>query len=136
MDCRFCHTAVEEGRHAGVPSLDICMNCHLTVKPNSPYIKQMTTAYQNNTPVVWEKVHLLPDFVKFNHSLHIKALAGKAQSLPPSGEKVRSACITCHGKVENMEIMYQKESLSMGWCLECHRKEEHQAPINCSTCHY
>ena len=138
MDCRYCHTAVEEGRHAGVPSLDICMNCHLTVKPDSPWIQKLVEAYQNDQPVVWEKVHLLPDFVKFNHSLHIKALSGgfTQASLPPSKKQVRKACTTCHGKVENMEIMYQHESLSMGWCVQCHRKDEHKAPINCSTCHY
>ena len=139
MDCRYCHTAVEEGRHAGVPSLDICMNCHLTVKPESPWIQKLQEAYVENKPVVWEKVHLLPDFVKFNHSLHTKALSGnfvQSSSVPPSGDQVRKTCTTCHGKVENMEIMYQHESLSMGWCVQCHRKEEHQAPINCTTCHY
>ena len=139
MDCRYCHTAVEEGRHAGVPSLDICMNCHLTVKPDSPHIQKLREAYENNQPIVWEKVHLLPDFVKFNHSLHIKALSGRfteSAQLPPSGEQVRKTCTTCHGTVENMEIMYQHESLSMGWCVQCHRKEENKAPINCSTCHY
>ncbi|MDE0120060.1 MAG: cytochrome c3 family protein [Bdellovibrionales bacterium] len=139
MDCRYCHTAVEEGRHAGVPSLDICMNCHLTVKPDSPYIQKLVEAYGNNQPIVWEKVHLLPDFVKFNHSLHIKALSGRfsqTSHLPPSGDQVRKTCTTCHGKVENMKIMYQHESLSMGWCVQCHRKEESKAPIDCSTCHY
>ena len=139
MDCRYCHTAVEEGRHAGVPSLDICLNCHLTVKVDSPLIQKLQQAYQENKPIVWQKVHLLPDFVKFNHSLHIKALTGKAAQtkfLSPSSKDVRKACTTCHGKVENMEIMVQHESLSMGWCVECHRKEENQAPINCSTCHY
>ena len=139
MDCRYCHTAVEEGRHAGVPSLDICMNCHLTVKPDSPHIQKLRTAYENNQPIVWEKVHLLPDFVKFNHSLHIKALSSgfaETSQLPPSKEQIQKTCTTCHGKVENMEIMYQHESLSMGWCVQCHRKEENKAPTNCSTCHY
>ena len=153
MDCRYCHTAVEEGNHAGVPSLDICMNCHLTVKPESPLIQKLVDAYASDRPIVWEKVHLLPDFVKFNHSLHIKALSNRKRqtkknkqgkttrfvetsSLPPSKEQIRKTCTTCHGAVENMQIMYQKESLSMGWCVQCHRKEENQAPINCSTCHY
>ena len=139
MDCRYCHTAVEEGRHAGVPSLDICMNCHLTVKPDSPHIQKLIAAYEDNQPIVWEKVHLLPDFVKFNHSLHIKALSSgfaEASQIPSSGEQIRKTCTTCHGKVENMEIMYQHESLSMGWCIQCHRKEENKAPTNCSTCHY
>lgn len=139
MDCRYCHTAVERGRQATVPSLNICMNCHLTVKVDSPHIQKMQAAYQNNQSIMWEKVHLMPDFVKFNHALHIKALTGFVEgdgSLPSSGEQVRAACTTCHGKVETMEVMYQKNSLSMGWCVECHRKEEHQAPVNCSTCHY
>jgi len=137
MDCRYCHTAVEEGRHAGVPSLDICMNCHLTVKPDSLWIQKLREAYENNQSVAWEKVHLLPDFVKFNHSLHIKALSGNhSAELPSSTEQIQKTCVTCHGKVENMKIMYQHESLSMGWCVECHRKEENNAPINCSTCHY
>ena len=139
MDCRYCHTAVEEGRHAGVPGLDICMNCHLTVKPDSAWIQKLVEAYQNDQPVVWEKVHLLPDFVRFNHSLHVKALSSDVTAfsqLPPSTKQIRKTCTTCHGEVENMDIMYQHESLSMGWCVQCHRKEESQAPINCSTCHY
>ncbi len=137
MDCRYCHTEVETGRMATVPSLNICMNCHLTVKVNSPHIKKVRTAYEKGQPLMWEKVHLMPDFVKFNHALHIKALTGFVEGeLPPAGEEIRAACTTCHGRVENMEVMYQKESLSMGWCVECHRKEEHKAPLNCSTCHY
>ena len=139
MDCRYCHTEVEQGRHAGVPSLDICMNCHLTVKTNSPWIKKLTQAYQNKQPIVWEKVHLLPDFVKFNHSLHLNKLAGGLHKggLPfVSGENVRKTCTTCHGPVESMEEIYQHSPLSMGWCVQCHRKEENKAPVNCSTCHY
>ena len=159
MDCRYCHTAVEEGRHAGIPSLDICMNCHLSVKVDSPWIEQLRDAYVNNRPVVWEKVHLLPDFVKFNHSLHVKALSGKTSQangykpgqnkqdsighlptqpvhLPLSVEQVKNTCTHCHGLVETMETVYQKESLSMGWCVNCHREEKHNAPINCTTCHY
>ena len=139
IDCRYCHTSVEQGRHAGVPSLDICMNCHLSVKVESPLIQRLRTAYENKQVVLWEKVHLLPDFVKFHHALHIKALTGSKdslRSLPPAGESLKRACTACHGKVENMEIMYQHESLSMGWCIQCHRKEENQAAINCSTCHY
>lgn len=139
MDCRYCHTEVEKGRHATVPSLDICMNCHLTVKTNSPWIQKLTLAYQNNQPIAWEKVHLLPDFVKFNHAAHIKALTkNKAPTTLyfPSGHQVKKACTVCHGPVENMETIYQHSSLSMGWCVNCHRKKEHQAPVNCSTCHY
>ena len=137
MDCRFCHTSVEEGRHAGVPSLDICMSCHLTVKPDSPHIQKLITAYTNKEPIVWEKVHLLPDFVKFNHALHIKALAGGTGKIPPSGEKVKRACTTCHGRVEDMGLMYQHNSLSMGQCVKCHRENKHKGGSDeCSKCHY
>ncbi len=157
IDCRYCHTQVERSPVASVPSLDICMNCHLTVKVNSPWIKKIRKAYENKEPIAWQKVHLLPDFVRFNHSLHIQFLTGGGQQrtqqkahegaeegiaesfhlfLPASQEQIRRACTTCHGKVENMELMYQYKSLSMGWCVRCHRQKEHQAPINCSTCHY
>ncbi len=144
MDCRYCHVAVEQGRHASIPSLDICMNCHLTVKTNSPWIQKLTKAYQDKQPVAWQKVHLLPDFVKFNHSLHIKALTQKKSPLSakhalffvPSTQQIQKTCTTCHGAVENMNIIYQHSSLSMGWCVKCHRKPEHKAPTNCTTCHY
>ena len=138
MDCRFCHTSVEEGRHAGVPSLDICMSCHLTVKSSSPHIQKLVQAYTDKEPVIWEKVHLLPDFVKFHHGLHIKALAGGGVGgIPPSGEKVKKACTICHGPVENMGLMYQHNSLSMGQCVQCHRENKHKgASDECSKCHY
>ncbi len=135
IDCLYCHTGVESGRPSTLPSLNICMNCHRTVKTNSPWIKKITSAYNEGQPIAWEKVHLLPDFVKFSHFHHIQA--GKD-------------CRVCHGPVEEMEVLFQHGSLSMGWCVNCHRqspkegkilkelKEQghEQAPINCSTCHY
>lgn len=135
IDCLYCHSGVEVSRHSSLPSLNVCMNCHQTVKTDSPWIKKITSAYYENKPIAWEKVHLLPDFVKFSHFHHIKA--GKD-------------CTTCHGPVETMEVISQYKSLSMGWCVNCHRqspedgkvlkelkKEGHsQAPINCTTCHY
>ena len=150
IDCRYCHAGVDVGRHSPIPSLNVCMNCHRLVKTDSPWIKKITTAYNENKPIYWEKVHLLPDHVKFSHFHHIKA--GKD-------------CTICHGPIEEMEVVYQHSSLSMGWCVNCHRQapenemtkaegkpfsteeeikvlkdlkpEGHsQAPINCSTCHY
>lgn len=136
IDCRYCHTGVETGRHSTLPSLNICMNCHRTVKTDSPWIKKISSAYNENQAVVWQKVHLLPDFVRFSHFHHIKA-----------GQD----CRVCHGPVETMDELYQKESLSMGFCVNCHRQspqegpfnkelkedgDHSQAPINCSTCHY
>lgn len=135
IDCRYCHVGVDVSRHSSLPSLNVCMNCHLTVKTDSPWIKKITEAYNKNKPIAWQKVHLLPDHVKFSHFHHIKA--GKD-------------CTACHGPVENMEVVYQYKNLSMGWCVNCHRqapndnkvlkdlkeKGHSQAPINCSTCHY
>lgn len=147
IDCTYCHTTAAVSRHSAVPSMNICMNCHLSVmgsdqkisgKTTQEWIQTLSTQYANNEPVSWTKVHLLPDHVKFNHSRHIAA--GKA-------------CQTCHGPVETMETVYQYSDLSMGWCVNCHRgttdesltkemldeykKSGHmQAPINCSTCHY
>ena len=135
IDCRYCHAGVDVSKHSSLPSLNVCMNCHLTVKTDSPWIKKMTEAYSENKPIAWQKVHLLPDHVKFSHFHHIKA--GKD-------------CATCHGPVENMEVVYQYKSLSMGWCVNCHRQApddnkllqdlkeggHSQAPVNCSTCHY
>jgi len=121
IDCKYCHTSAEYSRHASVPSLNICMNCHLTVKTTSPHIQKITEAYNNEEAVAWEKVHLLPDFVKFNHQAHVQA-----------GKK----CQTCHGPIEQMPEVYQYTDLSMGWCVDCHRKPENKAPTDCSTCHY
>lgn len=121
IDCQYCHSTVEKTRHASVPSLNVCMNCHRSVKMESEWIQALTKAYNEGTPVKWEKVHLLPDHVKFDHSAHINA--GKQ-------------CNECHGPVEQMPVVYQWSSLSMGWCVNCHRKPENKAPTNCSTCHY
>ncbi len=138
IQCKYCHTNVEVSRNSAVPSLNICMNCHLSVATGSKWIQELGQKYENNEPVAWTKVHMLPDHVKFNHSRHIAA--GKD-------------CKTCHGPVEEMDVVYQYSDLSMGWCVNCHRgksdetlsEEEKmkfkesghtQAPINCSTCHY
>lgn len=121
IDCKYCHTTTEDSRHASVPSGNICMNCHMMVKTDSPWIKQISEKYYAGESMQWEKVNLLPDHVKFNHSAHIRA--GKE-------------CTACHGQVENMEVVEQLKSLSMGWCVSCHRKPENNAPTTCGTCHY
>lgn len=121
IDCKYCHTGTEVSRHASVPSLNICMNCHMVVKVDSPWIQKITEAYNSGKSIAWQKVTLLPDHVKFNHAMHIKA--GKD-------------CTTCHGQVAEMSKVYQSSSLAMGWCVNCHRQPENKAPLNCSTCHY
>ncbi len=124
IQCLYCHSSAERAAHSAVPSLNICMNCHLVVATDKPAIQQITEAYNNNKPVVWKKVHMLPDFVKFNHAAHVAKFGAP------------TACHKCHGPVESMEKMYQYSSLSMGWCINCHRQPENKAPVSCSTCHY
>ncbi len=124
IDCKYCHSQVEVSKHAAVPSLNVCMNCHMGVQVRAEaqkYIDQVTEAYNKGESIAWQKVHLLPDHVKFNHAAHVKA--GKS-------------CQTCHGPVETMQVMKQNASMAMGWCVNCHRQPENNAPLNCSTCHY
>ncbi|NJL24122.1 MAG: cytochrome c3 family protein [Calothrix sp. SM1_5_4] len=123
IDCKFCHSAVEVSRHATVPSLNVCMNCHgpALVQKDSPELQKLRDAYSSGKSVPWVKVHLLPDHVRFNHSSHIKA--GKD-------------CTVCHGNVQEMAKITQDASLAMGWCVSCHREKDNNAPTNCSTCHY
>jgi hypothetical protein len=121
IDCQYCHASAAVSRHASVPSGNVCMNCHMVVKVDSPWIQKVAEAYNSGKSIEWQKVHLLPDHVKFNHSAHV--LAGKQ-------------CQECHGQIQQMEIVKQQETLSMGWCVNCHRKPENNAPITCGTCHY
>lgn len=121
IPCQYCHSNVERSRHATVPSLNVCMNCHNNVATDKPLIKRLKAAYQAGESIPWVKVHLLPDYVKFNHKRHVQ-----------KGVQ----CTTCHGPIEEMKEVYQYSSMSMGWCIECHRRPEHNAPISCDTCHY
>ena len=109
IDCRYCHTAVETSSFAGTPPMKTCMNCHLQIWSNSPYLEPVRAAYRDSRPLRWIRVHNLPDFVYFNHAVHIKKGIG---------------CETCHGRVDKMPLMWQQNSLQMEWCLECHRNPE------------
>jgi hypothetical protein len=109
MDCRYCHTSVETGPHANVPPTETCMNCHRKVRQDSSEIKKLTAAHDAGRPVEWVKVHMLPDYAYFNHAAHVRAGVG---------------CASCHGRIDQMEIVRQAEPLSMGWCLDCHRQPE------------
>ena len=124
MQCLYCHSSAETANHSAVPSLNVCMNCHLVVGTDKPAIQQLSEAYNSGKPVAWKKVHLLPDHVRFNHKRHVEKFGAP------------QACHKCHGPVESMEVMYQYSNLSMGWCINCHREKENQAPVSCSTCHY
>lgn len=110
INCNYCHTAVYKGKLATIPSANICMNCHGEIKRESPEIQKIYKAIETDTPIEWVRVHNLPDLAYFNHAQH--ANVGQVQ------------CQTCHGEVEKMEVMEQRSSLTMGWCIDCHRKTE------------
>jgi hypothetical protein len=106
MDCRYCHANAEVAAYANVPPTETCMTCHHEILTNSPQIQPILESFATDTPIEWIKVHDVPDFVYFNHSAHINAGFG---------------CTECHGQVDEMPVVWRAESLSMGWCLDCHR---------------
>ena len=109
IECRYCHTSVETSPFAGIPPTKTCMNCHSQLWANSPFLEPVRASFRDDRPVHWIRVHDLPDFVYFNHSIHIKKGVG---------------CETCHGRVDRMPLMEQQASLQMEWCIECHRAPE------------
>ena len=121
IECQYCHSNASYAKHSSVPSLNVCMNCHNQIKTQSPLIKEVAEHYNSGKSIQWVKIHMLPDFVHFNHQRHVQKGV---------------ACQTCHGPIEEMKEVYQYSDLSMGWCINCHRKPEHNAPVQCSTCHY
>jgi hypothetical protein len=109
MDCRYCHSTVEKTAFAASPSTQVCMNCHAAVKSESELLAKMRTSYSEGRSIDWIKIHDLPDFAYFNHSAHVNKGV---------------ACVTCHGRIDQMEVVHQSEPISMGWCLNCHREPE------------
>lgn len=110
INCAYCHTGVYKGKQAGIPSASICMNCHNTIKQGSPNIQKIYAAIENDQPIEWVRVHNLPDLAYFNHSQHT-AVAGLD-------------CENCHGEIPEMEVVQQRHSLTMGWCIDCHRETD------------
>jgi hypothetical protein len=109
IDCRYCHTSVETSYSAGIPPTQTCMNCHSQIWADSPYLEPVRASYRDNKPIEWERVHDLPEYAYFNHSIHVAKGVG---------------CSTCHGDVANMPAVYQQNTLQMEWCLACHREPE------------
>ncbi len=109
LDCRYCHTTVEKSAFAGIPPTKTCMNCHTQVWSNAPILEPVRASFRNDTPLTWIRVNDLPDFVYFNHQIHVKQGVG---------------CATCHGPVDKMALTYQSTTLQMEWCLDCHRAPE------------
>lgn len=106
FDCRYCHTSVEESAFAGMPSTEICMNCHSQIWVGSDMLRPVRESYRTGKPIEWPKVYNLPDFTYFDHSVHVAKGVG---------------CVECHGRVDRMPLLWQATPLTMEWCLECHR---------------
>ena len=134
IPCQYCHFGAERGRSAGIPSAQICMNCHKQVKKDHPEVMKVAKAIETNTPIQWVRVHSVPDHVYFNHSIHV------AKNV---------SCQTCHGPVESMGRVTQWSDLTMGWCIDCHRNNSEPpvghpegAPVrsgpltDCAVCHH
>ena len=109
IDCRYCHTSVETSATAGIPPTKTCMNCHSQIWSDSPTLEPVRESFRSERSIEWAKVNDLPDFVYFNHSAHVNQGVG---------------CTTCHGRVDLMPLMWQEASLTMEWCLDCHRQPE------------
>jgi cytochrome c3-like protein len=138
IPCLYCHAGARTSRHAGIPPLNVCMNCHAILTRQTVEIEKLKETVQRGTAIAWVKVHNLPDFVYFNHSQHVTGGV---------------ACASCHGPVETMTRIRQDAPLTMGWCLDCHRKrgpelarlrraswshEDADAPfpgLDCGKCH-
>ncbi|MHA6249007.1 c-type cytochrome [Pontibacter sp. CAU 1760] len=112
INCNYCHTTVYKSKSASIPSANICMNCHSQIKKESPEIQKIYKALERNRPIEWVRIHNLPDLAYFNHSQHTQV--GGIE------------CQTCHGPIQEMDVVYQYSPLTMGWCIDCHR----ETPLN------
>ena len=116
IDCRYCHTSVEKSAFAGMPSTEICMTCHSQVWKDAPVLEPVRDSLQTGKPLQWIRVYDLPDYVYFNHSIHVNKGIG---------------CVNCHGRIDQMPITWEAQQLHMRWCLDCHRHPENRVgPTN------
>ena len=109
IDCRYCHTAVEKSASAGLPPTKTCMNCHQQMWVSAELLKPVRESYAANIPIEWTKVHNVPHYTYFNHSIHVNKGVG---------------CKSCHGEIDQMNLVHQANTLLMEWCLNCHRHPE------------
>ena len=109
IDCRYCHTFVDRAAHSNVPTTQVCMTCHSMVRKNDPILAPIRDSYESGEPIPWVRIHKTPDYVYFNHSVHVNR---------------GISCMECHGSVQEMDVVQHSKSLSMGFCLECHRNPE------------
>jgi hypothetical protein len=109
IDCRFCHVGVDKGPVSSVPAAQTCMNCHNQIKTDSPLLAPVRESYASGDPVKWVKIHQVPDYVYFNHAVHVNR---------------GISCVECHGQINEMDVVKHTKSLSMGFCLDCHRNPQ------------
>jgi len=116
FDCRYCHNTVDVAGHAAVPPTETCMRCHENLRSDSKKLAALRQSWETGKPIKWERVHDLPDYAYFNHAAHVNRGV---------------SCVSCHGRIDQMEVVKQVEPLSMGWCLECHRNPNpHLRPLD------
>jgi hypothetical protein len=116
IDCRYCHNLVEVSPHANIPATQTCMNCHTLIKPESEKLTKIRESWNLKKPMKWIRIHKLPDYVYFDHSVHLRAGVG---------------CASCHGNINQLEVVRQNMPLSMSWCLDCHRNpDQHLRPVS------
>ncbi len=129
IDCQYCHTGVTKSRHAMVPPVNTCMNCHAVARKNKPEIIKLTQYYNEGTMMPWKRIHKVPDYAYFNHSVHVNK---------------GIECQSCHGNVQEMDVVEQVHSFTMANCLDCHRNAPvilanvpgiKKGPENCYACH-
>jgi len=121
IPCRYCHVSPGEGPRSSIPSVNVCMNCHTQVKVQSPEIQKIHKAWKTGQPIQWVKVHDLPEHVRFSHVPHLQ---------------FGFDCSDCHGQVNRMDVISTQNAFNMGWCVHCHRQPDHNASVDCATCHY
>jgi hypothetical protein len=109
MDCRYCHSFVEVAAHSNVPTTQVCMNCHSQVQRENPKLAPVRESWATGRPIEWVQIHKTPDYVYFNHSAHVNRGV---------------SCVSCHGRIDQMPVVYHAEPHSMDWCLTCHRNPE------------
>jgi hypothetical protein len=116
IDCRYCHTSVETSPFAGIPATETCMQCHSQIWADSPKLALVRNSFRTGQSIEWTRVHDLPDFVNFNHSIHVTKGVG---------------CAFCHGRVDEMPLMWREATLFMQWCVDCHRNPQpHLRPVS------
>jgi hypothetical protein len=118
LKCKMCHASPDPGESMGIPEASVCMQCHSTIKKESPAIQKLASYASQNRNIPWVRVYHIPSFVDFSHKTHLASGA---------------TCENCHGHVEQRDALFRETNLTMGGCMDCHR--QHKAPIDCTTCH-